>query len=185
MSWLVFVWGVAAATTSEHETFNGIALLFVAAVLLCDVVLIRLGKSPALVVFGWTFGLSFCLCGMLLPAGTTLSTKGLPAASAETISLLDRKIVGVFETTTIASHDANALQTWLSGNGYLMPTNSGPVIASYVRDGWVFVAAKVRRESAASNTDIPHPLSFLFKTEKPVYPMRLTGLGNHSLDVDL
>jgi len=177
--------GAAAATTSEHETFNGIALLFVAAVLIFDVVLIRVGKRPAFAVFGWTFGFSICLCGMVLPAGMSLSTSGIPAASAEKISVLDRKMVGVFETTTIASHDANALQTWLAGNGYWMPTNSGPVIASYVRDGWFFVATKIHRENAASSTGTPHPLSFTFKTEKPVYPMRLTGLGCHSLNVDL
>jgi hypothetical protein len=177
--------GVAAATISEHETFNSFAPLLVVAILFCDVVLIRIGLRPAYVVFGWTFGLSFCLWSMLLPAGMSLSTRGIPAASVDKISVLDRKIVGVFETTTIASHDANALQTWLSDNGYLMPTNSAPVIASYVHDGWVFVATKVYRASAASSTDTPHPLSFTFKTEKPVYPMRLTGLGNHSLNVDL
>jgi len=177
--------GVAAATTSEHEAFNGFALFLVVAVLLCDVLLIRVEKHSALIVLGCTFGLSFCLCGMLLPAGISLSKEGIPAASAEKISVLDRKLVGVFETTTIASHDANALQTWLSGNGYLLPTNSAPVIASYVRDGWVFVATKLHRENTASATDTPHPLSFTFKTEKPVYPMRLTGLGSHSLDVDL
>jgi hypothetical protein len=177
--------GMAAATSSEHATFNCFALLLVVAILFCDVVLIRVELRPPCVVFGLTFGLSFCLWSTLLPAGMSLSRKAIPSASAEKISVLDRKIIGVFETTTIASHDVNALQTWLSDNGYLMPTNSAPVIASYVRDGWVFVATKVHRENATSGTDTPHPLSFTFKTEKPVYPMRLTGLGNRSLNVDL
>ena len=64
------------------------------------------------------------------------------------MSILDRKIVGVFETTTITSHDAKALQTWLSENGFAVPTNAEPVIESYVKDGWVFVATKVRRDNA-------------------------------------
>jgi hypothetical protein len=177
--------GVAAATTSKHETFNWFAFSFVALVLFFDVFLIRVESRSVYAVIGWTFVLSIFLCAMALPAGMTLSTAGIPAAPAGKISVLDRKMVGIFETTTIASTDANALQTWLSGNGYLLPTNSAPVIASYVRDGWVFVATKVRRENAASSTDTPHPLSFTFKTEKPVYPMRLTGLGSRSLNVDL
>jgi len=180
-----FCVALAAATTSEHETFNWIAFSVVAAVLLWDVFLIRVESRSVYAVFGWTFVLSIFLCAMALPAGMTLSTGALPTASADKVSVLDRKMVGVFETTTITSHDANALQTWLSDNGYLLPPNSAPVIASYVRDSWVFVATKLHRENTASTTDTPHPLSFTFKTEKPVYPMRLTGLASRSLNVDL
>jgi hypothetical protein len=50
---------------------------------------------------------------------------------------------------------------------------------------WVFVAAKVRRDNASLDTSTPHPLSFTFKTDKPVYPMRLTGLANKPLRVEL
>jgi hypothetical protein len=107
------------------------------------------------------------------------------SVSGDGLSILDRKIVGVFETTTIASTDARAFQTWLTENGFVLPTNSEPVIASYVKDGWVFVAAKVNRDAAAHGTSTPHPLSFTFKTDKPVYPMRLTGPGNDGLRVEL
>jgi Uncharacterized protein conserved in bacteria (DUF2330) len=101
------------------------------------------------------------------------------------VSVLDRKIVGVFETATIASPDAHALQSWLTENGFAVPTNSEPIIASYVKDGWVFVAAKVNRDNPTNATSTPHPLSFTFKTEKPVYPMRLTGVNSDSLKVEL
>ena len=102
-----------------------------------------------------------------------------------TVSILDRKIVGIFETTTITSKNAKALQAWLSENGYVIPANSEPVIADYVKDGWVFVATKVRRDNAGVETSTPHPLSFTFRTGKAVYPMRLTGLGGKPLDVEL
>jgi hypothetical protein len=101
------------------------------------------------------------------------------------VSVLDRQLVGVFETTTIASHDPTALQSWLRENGFAASTNSGPVIESYVKDGWVFVAAKIRRDKPATETSTPHPLSFTFKTDKPVYPMRLTGVDNGPLSVEL
>ncbi len=132
------------------------------------------------------------IAGLLLPAlaparkgAMSLDTSESLGTSERSVSVLERKIVGIFETTTIASHDAKALQNWLLENGYSVPTNSDPVIASYVKDGWVFVAAKVRRDNAASDTSTPHPLSFTFKTDKPVYPMQLTGLNGHALSVAL
>ena len=119
----------------------------------------------------------------------SLGTRSLgmdqPPVPSQAVSILDRKIVGVFETITITSHDAKVLQTWLSQNGFAVPTNAEPVIASYVKDGWVFVATKVRRDKPDNETSTPHPLSFTFKTDKPVYPMRLTGLNSQSLMVDL
>jgi len=124
------------------------------------------------------------LAAMLLPA---LATAGMSATAVlpDTVTILNRQLVGIFETETIASKDPNALQNWLSENGYEVPANAQPVIADYVKSGWVFVAAKVRRDSGAPDTSTPHPLSFTFKTDRPVYPMRLTGLNGHPLTVAL
>jgi hypothetical protein len=126
------------------------------------------------------------LAAILLPALSAAKTAGMSSVtSSQVVSILDRKLVGIFETTTITSRDAKALQIWLSENGYSVPTNAAPVIASYVKDGWVFVATKVRRDKPDNETSTPHPLSFTFKTDKPVYPMRLTGWNSQSLVVDL
>jgi Uncharacterized protein conserved in bacteria (DUF2330) len=123
---------------------------------------------------------------LLLPALSTAKRAGMSSVtSSQVVSILDRKIVGVFETTTIGAHDTKALQAWLSENGFAVPTNAEPVIESYIKDGWVFVAAKVRRDNADTETSTPHPLSFNFKTDKPVYPMRLTGVDNGPLSVEL
>jgi len=126
------------------------------------------------------------LAAILLPALSSAKKGGMESTtSGQNVSILDRKLVGIFETTTITSHDAKALQTWLSENGYSVPTNADAVIASYVKDGWVFVATKVNRDKPDNETSTPHPLSFTFKTDKPVYPMRLTGLNSRQLQVEL
>lgn len=178
----IFV-GAGAASGSHREMFNAGLFLFVTVVVFGGVVLIRIAQSSPLSVFGLMFVAFLCLASLFLPA---LSLKGIqPVFSAEQISILDRKIVGIFETTTISSRDPGALQTWLSQNGYAVPTNAEPVIANYVKDGWIFVAMKVRRDNDAPDTSTPHPLSFTFRTDKPVYPMRLTGLNNPPLSVDL
>jgi hypothetical protein len=123
---------------------------------------------------------------LLIPALSAAKRAGMGSVtSSQAVSILDRKLVGIFETTTIAAHDATALQVWLSENGFAVPTNAEPVIASYVKDGWVFVATKVRRDKPDNETSTPHPLSFTFKTDKPVYPMRLTGVDNGPLSIEL
>ena len=139
-------------------------------------------------LFYWIFllFLGFILVGMLSPALSGRSA-GISASPTPrpTVSILDRKLVGIFETTTISSHDPVALQAWLKANGFTAPANRDQAIASYVKDGWIFVAAKIRRDDPALQTSTPHPLSFTFKTEKTVYPMRLTGIDNGPVQVDL
>lgn len=127
------------------------------------------------------------IAAVFLPAlGAAKRSASMASTSSEqAVSILDRKLVGIFETTTISSHEPKALENWLHDNGFSIPTNATPVIADYVKDGWIFVAAKVRRDDTKPDTSTPHPLSFTFKTDKPVYPMRLTGLNSPSLSVDL
>jgi len=120
--------------------------------------------------------------GLFLPA---LSGAGPSSAQTAGVSVIDRKMVGIYETTTIASRDHAALQSWLQTNGYAPPVHGGETIASYVKQDWVFVAAKIRRDDPSLHTATPHPLSFTFKTEKPVYPMRLTGLDSRPVRVEL
>jgi len=101
------------------------------------------------------------------------------------VDVLDHKHVGIYETATISSQDPNALVEWLNANGFAAPTNITPVVAEYVKEGWVFVAAKISRENGLKEATAPHPLSFTFKTAQPVYPLRLTGIDNDSCRIDL
>jgi hypothetical protein len=147
--------------------------------------LIRITRSPVRVIV-YLFLLAI-IAAVFLPAlGAAKRSASMASASSEqAVSILDRKVVGIFETATIASREPKALENWLFENGFLLPTNAAPVIADYVKNGWVFVAAKVRRDQPGQETSTPHPLSFTFKTDRPVYPMRLTGLNNPSLTIGL
>lgn len=128
----------------------------------------------------------FILLLVLLPAFYNTRKRAISSTSpVHEVTVLDRKLVGVFETTTITSRDPKALQTWLRENSFVVSANSEQVIESYVKDGWVFVTTKVRRDKPDRETSTPHPLSFTFKTTKPVYPMRLTGVDNGQLQIEL
>ncbi len=121
------------------------------------------------------------VAGMGLPALATAKAKG----GSDSVEILDRQLAGVFETTTLTARDPGALRDWLNTNGYMLPKEVEPVIADYLRDGWVFVASKVRREASSTEAGSLHPLSFTFAAKEPVYPLRLTGVGNGNLEVDL
>jgi hypothetical protein len=126
------------------------------------------------------------LAAMLLPAlGGARSSAMSSTSSSQPVDILDRELVGIYETTTITSRDSRVLENWLRDNGFVIAPDAKPVIDDYVKDGWVFVAAKIRRDRPDGEISTPHPLSFTFKTDKPVYPMRLTGLNSQSLSVDL
>ena len=125
------------------------------------------------------------LIGMLLPSLAAAKRSMSAVSEDQPVEVMDRQLVGIYETATIASRDPAALQSWLRENGYAISSNAGPVIADYVKEGWVFVAAKIRRDRPEPAAGTPHPLSFTFPTERPVYPMRLTGMDNDSLKVEL
>jgi hypothetical protein len=165
----------------------GVGMLIIYLDQMCIVLLVRFWRrfgvfTKFLLIFILAFQVSAIIAGM--SAGARSRSMGA-ATSTATVSILDRKLIGIFETTTITSRDPKALENWLRENGFAVSTNAEPVIASYVKDGWVFVATKIRRDDAKPDTSTPHPLSFTFKTDKPVYPMRLTGLNSQSLSVEL
>ena len=125
------------------------------------------------------------MTGMLLPALATAGGSAPAQPEADGVRVLDRQVAGVFESTTVSARDPAALETWLKTNGYRLPESSRPVIEAYVRDGWVFVASRVRREATFDGPHALHPLVFTFATAKPVYPLRLTGVDNGPLKVEL
>jgi hypothetical protein len=140
----------------------------------------RQGRSIAGVLLLWL--LPMCLWGLLLPAGNGL---GSAVSTDQHVEVFDRKVVGVYDTATLKSEDGTALIEWLSKNGFATPTNFLPAIRSYANEGWYFVASKIRLDGSLHEAAKPHPLALTFKTQKPVYPLRLTGIGNSRCRIDL
>ncbi len=140
----------------------------------------RRGGSIITIIGSWF--MLFVLASMLLPA---LGSVGVSIGTPGNVVVLERKTVGVYETATLASRDGGALLDWLNKNGFAAPTNLIPGIRAYAGEGWDFVASKIRLDAPASEAVKAHPLSFTFKTDHPVYPLRLTAIGNKSCRVDL
>ena len=179
---------IGVVISNMERAGSGLAILdsIVFVDLMAITILVRFWKRFSLFTNAvLIFFLAIQFCAVLLTSSAVRARSMGTSLSAENVSVLNRQIVGVFETTTIASHDAQALQTWLRDNGFAVSKDSDPAIENYVKENWVFVAVKIRRDKTDSEISAPQPLSFTFKTEKPVYPMQLTGADNQPLSVEL
>jgi hypothetical protein len=139
----------------------------------------KLGRVAAWLVF-----LTLALLFAMLP--NFVLVRGLMSVStASSVTVLDRRTVGVYDTVTLSSRDGRALLDWLNLHGFYTSTNALPVISSYATHGWVFATARINRDSTALTRSKPHPLVFTFASEKPVYPLRLTGVENDKCEIEL
>ncbi len=116
------------------------------------------------------------LAGILLPSLGRSLPPGVRVGSEGT--------VGSYDVATLTADGPGDLKVWLTDHGFTLPAELEPVVAQYIKDGWVFAAIKLHRDEAGG-LGAPHPMGFRFKTPQCVYPLRLTGVNNGKLRVEL
>jgi hypothetical protein len=118
--------------------------------------------------------------------------QGMKAAGADmagrpraAVTVLERKPVGAYDVSVLAATRSGALLRWLMENNYHMPPAAIGPIAQYVREGWAFVACRVRVPESARGlaTGTLAPLKLTFPSKRPVYPMRLSSINPKAFDV--
>ena len=109
---------------------------------------------------------------------------GARGVSQPGVAAWSRETVGSYDVAVLSAKDADALDAWLTENGYAgLSAPERAVVTDYIRDGWHFVTAKLRREG--SGLASPHPLSVTFPVEQPVYPLRLTAFASGDVYLEL
>lgn len=98
------------------------------------------------------------------------------------IMVHERKTVGKFDTAILSATDPSALQNWLKENGYYFPPEGKDALDYYITKKWFFVAMKVSNPEKA---EALHPVEFIFDSDKPVYPMKLTSIQAGTSKVNL
>lgn len=133
---------------------------------------------------GALFLVLLLLALLMLPAlGTARSSMGGPVAEPD---FVDRRIVGDFEVTTLESPEGAVVVDWLRSHKFHVPAAAEKAIDQYAKEKWSFVATRLVRDSDSAEASTAHPLVFAFKTDAPVYPMRLTGAdAKRDLSVEL
>jgi uncharacterized protein DUF2330 len=100
------------------------------------------------------------------------------SGSVTGIKTLKSGIAGNYEFSILEADNSKALDKWLKKNElHTLEDNEKKVVDDYISEEWVFAVARINRNEK-EKISAAHPISFKFKTDKPVYPMRLTGLAS-------
>jgi hypothetical protein len=104
--------------------------------------------------------------------------------SAVPADIVDRHYgeVGNYTVTALKGSDLDAIERWLTARQIPIPPSARPVLESYAQKGWSFLAAEVTKNEP---TVRPHPLKIVLPGIHRVYPMRLTGLQQEPLRLEL
>jgi len=86
--------------------------------------------------------------------------------------------VGEYDIVILSAEESDALETWLTQNGYNIPKGASAALRPYVRQNMKFFVAKVNlKEKAKAGGQYLSPLQFSFQSEKFMLPMRLGMLN--------
>jgi hypothetical protein len=82
--------------------------------------------------------------------------------------------VGPYETVQLKSSDPQALDAWLTNNGFSIPSDIAPVIASYVTEGFDFLAMKL---TPGAGIQAMRPVRVTTQGASLSLPLRMVAAG--------
>lgn len=117
-----------------------------------------------------------------------LSAKSADAAApaaggTEGLSVQSYGTIGSYEVNVLKAETGKPVLEWLEKHEIVAPKTALDAIDQYAKEKWVFLAAEFRKDSDRPLP--PHPLKAVFDTDKPVYPMRLTGAQDAPLFLEM
>ena len=86
--------------------------------------------------------------------------------------------MGPYETVTLRSTDDDALRAWLKSHDYAIPDSIAPTIDAYVREGFDFIALRLRPGCGERSMQ---PVRVVTKGADPTLPLcQMGSSGNTS-----
>ena len=113
----------------------------------------------------------FFLAAMILPA---LGTARGRAKNSAGVIIHDQVSIDGVEITTLQARDIDNLMNWFKHNNYQIPASMKDSLDQHLKEHWFINACRL--EDVTAEKVNPKCLQFTFATEKPIYPMRLTGV---------
>ncbi|MER5523546.1 DUF2330 domain-containing protein [Streptomyces sp. NPDC002677] len=114
----------------------------------------------------------------LTTGGTTTAGPPDGAANAPGVGVVGRQRLGPFDVAQLTATDPGALDGWLRSNGFPFPSRLDTALRPYVEERWEYVAVRLAPETAGTALNgALDPLRLAFASDRPVYPMRLSGLA--------
>ena len=97
------------------------------------------------------------------------------------VTVLERKIVGVYDVAVLSAIDPGALNKWLNNNGYAFPAERRDLLEHYTKKKWVYVAMRID-PNALEKDEIKklkvgelQPIRFAFASDEMVYPLKISS----------
>jgi len=87
-------------------------------------------------------------------------------------------LIGEYGIVILSATDGSGLQTWLTDNGYYLPTGADERLQEYIDADSYFLAAKVADEAALANGEPLSPLQVAYDSEIFYIPIRLATLNS-------
>lgn len=119
---------------------------------------------------------------------TVTKSSELGTLAKPTVAVLETKKVGIFDIQVLASNNSEALANWLSDHKYQYPKTQAFILDSYIENGWYFTAIKVNANLASESSILKKlstghatPLKFSFKTEKIVFPLKISSVVSETI----
>ena len=90
------------------------------------------------------------------------------------VTVLDRQVIGSYETVTFAATDAAAAVNWLKSNNFIVNDTTAPYMQPYLDMGMGFVAAKL---VPGAGVEEIRPLKVHYDHPRPMIPLKLTAVA--------
>lgn len=115
-----------------------------------------------------------CLGGCSASSEGYADDRGGAGQSPETVSVLGEKVVGPYESVTLRAIDPDALVSWLGAHGYAIPESVRPVVDAYQREGFDFIAIRLRPGCGVRSMK---PVRVTTPGADPTLPLRMVAAG--------
>jgi Uncharacterized protein conserved in bacteria (DUF2330) len=102
----------------------------------------------------------------------TNPTVGAPTTPPVTV--VKSQNVGPYETVQLSTTDPNALDTWLAANGYAIPAGEQSTLATYVSEGFNFLAMKLQPGQGVQSM---RPVRVTMTGASLALPLRMAAIG--------
>lgn len=108
-------------------------------------------------------------------------SEGPKRSTSGRVEVLGQMVVANMLASVLQSDDGAALLTWLHDSNYAVADTAVPLLTTYARAGWVFVALKMLEQTAAARSlleDVP-PLGLRFDAtgQNLLFPLRISRLS--------
>jgi MYXO-CTERM domain-containing protein len=111
------------------------------------------------------------------PGGYADAGAAIPDAGGATpppVDVIDRQVVGSYDTVIFSAGDAAAAVAWLNAEGFIVNQTMSPFMQPYADAGMLFVAAKL---VAGADVSEIRPLRVRYGGTTPMIPLELTAVA--------